>query len=362
MVYVACFYFFGSGNNLIVHVLTIFFGITLLYNALITSNYTIEKVWMGLKILWVLIYITLIMEFVVVFLGGQETLYDVFPQENRLNGLPAYRSLVNSAKDYFGLHFDGLNSITLQAQAYSQYCVMLMIFGFSFFGKIFYKINPRNLALYFFGPLLLFLISPTTTASIILIFEFSFLLLIRKWLIPTRMIKYIILITSIIIISTILLQMELIMKYDTSDLYDLFIEGQINHFSERSFSEYLLGYGMNEYEYISTKYEIALISYMSICGFSICIINIAIMLGLIKETLRQTKILYKLGFIKKNNLEIQLINLTLMLAMFISSIHFPVITNYLGSLLFISHFAFGFYMLYLNRNYLRLNKYVAIKN
>ena len=76
---------------------------------------------MGLKILWTLIYITLIIEFLIVYLGGQETLFDIFSQENRLNGLPAYRPLVNSAKDYFDLHFYGLNSITLEAQAYSQY-------------------------------------------------------------------------------------------------------------------------------------------------------------------------------------------------------------------------------------------------
>jgi glycosyltransferase involved in cell wall biosynthesis len=140
------------------------------------------------------------------------------------------------------------------------------------------------------------------------------------------------------------------MKYDIFDLYSLFLENQINHFLERPLSEILIGYSMDEYDYVSTKFEIAFLSYVSMAGLIISVINILILLYFIKDTLRQAKLLYN-NLNEKNNVEIQLINLTLILAMLLSSIHFPVITNYLGSLLFISHLAFGFYMLYLNRKF-----------
>ena len=360
LIYIVFFYYFGSGNNLILHLLTIFFGVVLLYNSLISSGYSIEKVWMGFKILWALIYITLVIEFFIVLLGGQEILYDIFPEENRLYGLPAYRSLVNSSRDYFGLNFDGLNSITLQAQAYSQYCAMLMIFGFSFVGRRFNKINFRRLTIYFLLPIFLFLISPTTTAFILIIFEFLFLFVIRKWMVNSGIISYIILIIPMITITFYFLNSELVMKYDISDLYSLFLENQINHFLERPLSETLIGYSMEEYDYVSTKFEIAFLSYVSMAGLIISVINIIILLYFIKDTLRQAKLLYN-NLNEKNNVEIQLINLTLILAMLLSSIHFPVITNYLGSLLFISHLAFGFYMLYLNRNFHLKEQGFAIK-
>jgi hypothetical protein len=117
----------------------------------------------------------------------------------------------------------------------------------------------------------------------------------------------------------------------------------------RSFSDYVLGVGLNEYYDAAPEFEISFISYLSVCGLIFGLVNLAILYGFVRSTLKQIKASIKKKRVDRQIIEIQVANLLFVLSMFLSTIHFPVITNYLGSLIIIFHLSFGFYILKKNR-------------
>jgi hypothetical protein len=58
------------------------------------------------------------------------------------------------------------------------------------------------------------------------------------------------------------------------------------------------------------------------------------------------------SLIDKEIIEIQISNLLFVLSMLLSFMHFPVITSYFGTLIFIFNLSFGFYILKVNRGHI----------
>ncbi|MGZ5817550.1 MAG: hypothetical protein ACXWJD_02275, partial [Burkholderiaceae bacterium] len=273
--YTFCFYAFGSQNNLIIHLLTICLGTVLFYNALLGLQYDVIKVWAFAQKIWCVIYVTLIIEVILVFLGYQDLLYLIFPEINREQGLPAYRSLVNTFADYFDLGFDGLNSITLQAQAYGQYCVMLSIFGFSYTRGALREGNWKKLLIFALIPTILFSISPNITSSIILIFIVAYVFYIKFHLNIYSFGKFIGILS--VISACIFLYyfggFGFVRTYSSNELYDMFANQQIDYVLTRSFFDYVIGVGLDEYNDVAPTFEIAFLSYLSISGLLFGLVN-----------------------------------------------------------------------------------------
>lgn len=349
--YVFSFYMFGSGNNLIIHLLTICIGVALFYNSLLALNYDVIKIWKFVKIIWCVIYLTLAIELIFVILGYQDLLSDTFPEFKRTLGFPAYRSLDNTFASFFEFNFKGLNSITLQAQAYGQFCVMLTILGFTYTENRYRISNLIRLLIFIVVPLIMYSISPNITAIVIFIFIVSYFLFIKSYLKIYSFVKLLSL--SIILIILVLFYLlgdfGFVRKYQFHDIYDLFLSHQFDYFLTMTFSDYILGVNLENYYNVAPKFEISYLSYLSVSGLIFGLLNLIILFKFTHSTLKQIKYFYKTKPFYKKLIEIQSANLLFVLSMLVSSIHFPVITNYLGTLIFIFHLSFGFYILKINR-------------
>ena len=347
-----CYYLFGSANNLIIHLLTISIATVLLYNVMLVSNFTLEGIWRFARNTWMAIYFTLIIELVLVAAGYQSDLYAMFPEETRALGLPAYRSLNNTFAVFFDLNFTALNSFTLQAQAYSQFCIMLTILGFSYSEATFNEKNLSKVMTFLAVPFLMYSLSPTVTAGLIFITIVTCTFLVKLHLKIYSFGKFLILgsIFLALILTYYLSDIGFIRKYDVQHLYDLFLATQIDYLLAMSPSDYLLGVDLIEFERVSPEFEIAYLSYMLASGVLFALVNLIIVFKFLLVTFAQIKFINQTKPVNRVIIEIQIANALFVFSMLASSIHFPVITNYLGTLLFVYHLAFGFYMLKMNRD------------
>lgn len=347
-----CFYLFGSANNLIIHLLTICFGTVLLYNALLASNFKPEKIWGFAIKVWCVIYLTLIIELILVTLEYQPTLFVIFPDETRALGLPAYRSLTNTFADFFDLNFSGLNSVTLQAQAFGQFCIMLTIFGFTYTRDKYNKSKISNTLVFLVAPLLLYSVSPNITASIIFIFILANFLFIKLYLRIYSFGKFLALFCFIIaiILYYYLGDFGFVRTYSFELLYTLFFEKQIDFIMTRSMFDLFLGVDVAEYNFYSDEFEVAYLSYVMVSGAVFALLNLFVILKFVIETFKQVKFTFQINSFDRKFIEIQQVNMLFVITMLLSSIHFPVITNYMGTLIFVFHLAFGLYILEKNRD------------
>jgi hypothetical protein len=350
LLYTVLFFIFGSGNNLIIHLLTICFGVVVVYMLLLNKQCNIEQLWHYAIRFWLFIYFTLVVELVLVAMGYQIMLYDIFPEANRAYGLPAYRSIFNTFANHFNLKFDGLNSISLQVQAYGQLCVMLTIFGFSYSQKMMQKNHVFKIIFYVLIPLIFYSISPNITAVIILVFILSYLIFFKYYTnqISSAKAFFPIFIVSIMILIYYLSDLGFVRSYSSDELYDLFLGRQIEYVLSESLSDYLLGVGLNEYYAAASDFEIAYLSYLSVSGLIFGMVNLFLLLKIVFLSFGQMKAL-KVSDMHDSRIEIQAANLLIALSMLFSSIHFPVITSYLGTGIFVFHFAFAIYIYKMNK-------------
>jgi len=355
LIYAVTFYAFGSGNNLIVNLLTICFGVVLFYNALLALQFEVPVLWGVATKIWNVIYLTLGIELLFAVGGYQGALYSLFPEENRAYGLQAYRLLDNTFSTYFGLEFKGLNSITLQTQAFGQFCAMLTILAYKFTEGTFRKQNIWRIVFYLIVPVLMFTVSPNITSAVILIFIGSFHILFKTYL---KRISLTAFLTAVALIVGCVLfyfysDAGFIKAYQADQLYDLFVGGQLDYMLTRSLSDYLIGVNLYEYTQVSPTFEIAILSYLSVSGLIFGAVNLIIVCWYALATIRQARYLYQSGLVPRKNIDIQIMNLVFAISMLISSIHFPVITNYFGTVIFIFHMGLGLYILKRNRSTIR---------
>lgn len=367
VVYTFCFYSFGSGNSLVIHLLTISLGTALLFNALLASNFALEDIWGFAKKTWCVIYFTLVVELALVVLGYQPALYAMFPEEDRVLGMPAYRSLDNTFAAFFDLNFKALNSVTLQAQAYGQFCVMVTILGFSYTRGTYTKGNFWKVLMFLVVPLLIYSVSPNVTSSIIFMAILGYVLVIKLYLRVYSLGKFIAISSFVLTLIFFYYVSDLgfVRKYRFENLYDLFFGKQLDYLFTMSISDFLLGVELREYQRVNPEFEIGYLSYLMVSGALFGLVNLFIVFKFTLATLKQVKFINQIKSVDKTVIEIQLTNALFVLTMLLSSMHFPVITNYLGTLIFVFHLAFGFYILKMNRGWIgreQLNSSIKLKN
>jgi hypothetical protein len=345
-IYTLVYYLVGSGNNLIVHLLTICYGVAGLYMVMLKLKFDIFFVWRYVILFWVLMLVLLAVELILAIFGYQELLSNLFPESNRVFGLPAYRSIYNSFGSHFELGFDGLNTVSLQVQAYGQFCIMLTILGFSYMSQTL-KISRLSKCFWFLlVPLALYTSSPNITAAVMFAFIIGYVLFVKFYIgiysTGRLLVAFAVLASSMLVYY--LGNFGFVRSYPAEDLYDLFIAKQFEYIYTIPLSDYIIGVGLQEYYDLAPAFEIAYLSYLSVSGLVFGGINLYLLINFTTRSFRQIK---SLNLIQSRFLlaEIQAANLLFVLSMFLSSIHFPVITSYLGSGIFIFHLAFGMYIL-----------------
>lgn len=354
-VYTLVYYLAGSGNNLIVHLLTICYGVAGLYIVMRALKLDVASVWRYVFLFWMIMLLSLAAELALAMLGYQGLLSSIFPEVNRAFGLPAYRSIYNTFSTHFGLGFDGLNSVSLQAQAYGQFCIMLTILGFSYTAKSI-QIGRLSRGWWFLlVPLVLYSSSPNITAGVMFAFIIGYVLFVKFYIGIYSAGRFLVAIALVSACMAVyyLADFGFVRSYSADDLYDLFVGRQLEYMFTRTPFDYLLGVGLQEYSDAAPEFEIAYLSYLSISGLVFGGTNLYLLINFTIRSFRQ---------IKSENAarpggglaEVQAANLLFVLSMFLSSIHFPVITSYLGSSIFIFHLAFGMYILNAKHDSLRL--------
>lgn len=345
-VYTLVYYLAGSGNNLIVHLLTICYGVAGLYIVMLALKFDIASVWRCVFLFWMVMLLLLAVELVLAMFGYQGLLLSIFPETNRAFGLPAYRSIYNTFSRHFGLGFDGLNSVSLQAQAYGQFCIMLTILGFSYTTKTVQMGRMTRCFWFLLVPLVLYSSSPNITAGVMFAFLIGYVLFIKFYIGIYSAGRFLMLMAVVAAFMSIyyLADFGFVRSYRADDLYDLFVGRQFEYMLTRTPTDYLLGVGLQEYYDVAPDFEIAYLSYLSISGLVFGGVNLFLLLHFTIKFFRQVKT--ENATRPDGGLaEVQAANLLFVLSMFLSSIHFPVITSYLGSGLFIFHLAFGLYIL-----------------
>jgi len=344
--YIVVYYLVGSGNNLVVHVLTICYGVAGLYIVMLELKVDIASVWRYVFLFWVIMLLSLAAELALAMFGYQGLLSSIFPVANRAFGLPAYRSLYNTFSTYFGLGFDGLNSVSLQAQAYGQFCIMLTIFGFSYTASTFQVGRLYKCFLFLLIPLVLYSSSPNITAGVMFAFIIGYVLIVKFYIGIYSAGMFLVSIAVVAACMSVyyLGNFGFVRSYSVDDLYGLFVGQQLEYMLNRTSIDYLIGVGLREYYDVAPDFEIAYLSYMSITGLVFGVGHLVLLINFTIRSVRQIKSVYVIrpaGVLA----EVQAANLLFVLSMLLSSIHFPVITSYLGSGIFIFHLAFGMYIL-----------------
>jgi hypothetical protein len=255
--------------------------------------------------------------------------------------------LDNSFVSYFPIRFYGLNSIIFQAQAYGQLCVMLTIFGLMSLGNS-YNIGKWRLRFgYILIPLLMFALSPNITAAIIFGAIIFLVLFIKLQLKMESLVKIgALLIGFIIAIAMIYLSgFGVASKYQSDEIYNLFLKEQLSFVLNSSLKDHVIGVDLDEYYKEAPFFEIAFFSYTSVAGWIFTLINLSIVASYMKRfftSLKSNRLTSKLN---NQGLEMACMNMLIVISMILSLMHFPVFTSYLGGLLFMFHFAFGLYLL-----------------
>lgn len=345
LIYLDIYYLFGSGDYRIIHVYTILIGAALLYNVMVAANYSSEEIWGLCKLIWITIYITLLGELLFVVLGHQQFLYDIFPESiNKPKGLPSYRIIHNTFANFFGLDYNGLNSIILSAQSYGQLCITLTVFSFKLSGirnKEFLKYS----ILFILLPVLLYVISPNITGVIVLFSIMFCNVLIKQYIGMYSKPRTLIAMSLVVVLVTVFFIADIgfVRRYDWGEFYLDYVSPQINYVLNKNFSEYIIGADPKGFREVIDQSEIGALSYASAVGMIFLSLNLVLLLYFMCRNLIQIKTLYLRKLCKVDYLEMQIKNLLLIVAMLVSTIHFPILFDFVVSLLFILNVSFCIY-------------------
>jgi hypothetical protein len=317
-------------------------GAALLNSVLALSNYGPREIWGLVKRIWGIIYISLFAELLLVVLGYQQVFRDIFPESNRERGLPAYRSIVNMFSNYFELGYDGLNSIVLSIQSYGQLCVMLTIFGFTY-TDLKNRALLKSVVTLLLLPLLMFLNSPNVTASIVFLSIIACSVFVKQYIgiysLAKTLTMYLI---FALLVAAVFYADEVgfLRKYDFAVFYSAYVNPQLDYVFNRGVSEYLVGMDLKKFVEVSFRDEVGIMSYATAIGLLFAFANFVLLLYFMSKNLNQIKTLYTKHLCKTDYLDMQVKNLIFIVAGLVSSIHYPVIFDFVVGGLFILNLSF----------------------
>lgn len=345
--YAVTYFLVGPGSYLMAQVLTVCLSIPLLYSAMTMMDYDPQEVWGTFRKVQIAIYVALVAELIISFLGYQSVLESLLPQGTNRSELFGYKDRHNTFSAYFDLGYAGLSSLAMIDQGFAQFCVMLTIFGIRYFR------GPFRISRFIFFvlvPIAMSIASPAVTSVVILVVILLASILIKAYLkIYSRMHVFSWLLglpLSLYVLYSA--DLGFIRSYDLDLFYDIYVEPQLNFILSRSFTENMIGADTRIFEESRQQYEVAFLSYMTATGPVFFLLNVSVVVGLIFRNIRQVKYLYDNKLTSSEHLEMQIMNLLFIVAMLVSSIHYAVIGTYLGSMVFIINVSLGFYLVRTN--------------
>ena len=346
--YVSAYFLLGPGSYLMAPVLTVCIAIPLLYSCMIMMDYDPMEVWGTFRRIQIALYVSLVAELLVAVFGYQGVLESLLPPGVNRPSLFGYALLHNTFSAYFDLGFMGLSSLALINQAYGQFCVMLVIFG------IRYQKAPFSLSkftLFIAIPVAMAIVSPNVTSVVILVSIVAAAVLIKAYLNVYSRLHVVgwMLGLPAFLYGIYKADLGFVRSYEVDLFYAVYVEPQVDFISKRTLAENLFGADPRIFEDLRQQYEVALLSYMSATGPVFFLMNFSVVLYFIFKNLRQIRELYVRGLGAGAYLEAQIMNVLFVIAMLVSTIHYPVIGTYIGSMIFILNVALGFYFVYTNK-------------
>lgn len=353
--YAITYFLIGPGSYLMVPTLTVCIAVPVLYSCMIMMDYDPMEVWGAFRKIQVVIYLSLIAEFLISIFGYQNALEGLFPPGVSRPSLFGYVPLHNTFAAYFNLNFGGLSSLALISQAFGQFCVMLSIFGIRFF-----KTPYSDYRFIFFAaiPVAMSIISPNLTSVVILVSIVATAILIKAYLnIYSRLHVFgWIFGLPVVLYAVYTAELGFVRSYEMDLFYSVYIEPQLDFISKRTLAENILGADPRIFEDLRQQYEVALLSYMSATGPVFFILNLSVILYFIFKNLQQIKYLYEAGLCADGYLEAQIMNVLFVVSMLVSMIHYPVIGTYIGSMILIFNLSLGFYVMHKNEKIIRASR------
>lgn len=350
--YAITYFFVGAGSYLMVPTMTVCIAVPLLYSCMIMMDYGVIQVWNAFRKIQITIYCSLIAELLIAIVGYQSALQSIFPPGTERPSLFGYIVLHNAFSRYFGLNFTGLLTLALSAQAFGQFCVMLTILGFRYLKGPF---NLSKMAVFVLLPIAMAIVSPNETSIVMLITIIAAAIGIKAYLNIYSRLNVFGSIFAMIMFLYLLYTSDIgfFSQYDLSIFYDVYVAPQLSYISSRSVMENLLGANVQTFEVLRQQYEVALLSYMSATGSVFFMLNISAIVYFIGKNMKQIKYLYESGSCSNEYLEAQIMNVLFVVAMLVSTIHYPVIGTYIGSMVFIFNLSLVFYAVHINGDLIR---------
>ena len=347
--YAITYYLVGAGSYLMVPAITVCIAVPLLYSCMTMMDYGVIQVWSAFRKIQIAIYGSLIAELLIAIFGYQSALQAIFPPGRERPSLFGYFVLHNSFSTYFGLNFTGLVSLALSNQAFGQFCVMLTIFGFRYLKGPF---NLSKMAVFVLLPIAMSIVSPNETSAVMLITIIAATIAIKAYLnIYSRIYVFGSVFAMIMFLYVVYTSdLGFLRQYELSIFYDIYVAPQLNYISSRSVMENLLGVDVQTFEVLRQQYEVALLSYMSATGSVFFMLNISVVVYFMGKNMKQIKYLHESGSCSNEYLEAQIMNVLFVVAMLVSTIHYPVIGTYIGSMVFIINLSLVFYAVYINKH------------
>ena len=350
--YATAYFLIGPGSYLMAPVLTVCVAVPLLYSCMTMMDYDPMELGDAFRKIQFAIYLSLIAELLIAVFGYQPVLESLFPPGVNRPSLFGYIPLHNTFANYFNLNFGGLSSLALISQAYGQFCVMLTIFGIRFLKTPF---SFSRFTLLVAIPVAMSIVSPNVTSVVILLSIIVVTILIKAYL---NIYSRLHVVGWMFGLPTVLYavykaDLGFVRTYEADLFYSVYVGPQLDFISKRTLVENLFGADPRVFEDLRQQYEVALLSYMSATGPVFFILNLSVVLYFVYRNLRQIKYLYETGLCTDAYLEAQIMNVLFVVSMLVSTIHYPVIGSYIGSMIFILNVSLGFYFMHTNEKMIR---------
>ena len=307
--------------------------LSILLSKLILPYMTIKEYMKKINLIYVIILIGLIIEYILMVSVGESLIKDTFECNGEVTGVRGYIAQLNIAKYILPFHVTGLNSIMLGTQTADQLSIIISIWFFS-------KLNLTGKKIYkaaaYLGVILLFL-SPSITSLmifIIVVFIMYFKSGIKNWNEPVKGFGKFYVFIAIALTGLFLFIQVLTAKYYSLDyVYQTYVLEQINGFGFFSINEILFGLTVERELELFGVGEIAFLAHL-------------VKYGLIGFVLFYGSILfYALRALIKSKKSILLnANIFILFLMVIGNFHYAVMLGNGVMELFILHFVFVIYL------------------
>lgn len=331
LIFLNIYFTFFESRGLIFFRMTFILSLAILISKVILPNISIGKYLAKINIIYLIVLIGLVVEYLLLLFFGQKIFLELFNCHGEETGVRGYIGLYNITKEILPFHITGLNSIFMGSQTAGQ--LSIIIFVWCFYN---YKNSEKRKYLALGSLAIIMLISsPSLTSVFLLIISVAIIYLIHLKDFFNKKIKNFYWVYMILFISglSVFIVLELLTyKYLSLDyVYEEYIFNNLVGFGYFDLKEVFLGIPVEkEYELFSVG-EIALLNQLMKYGFlGIGVFYISIFY-------------YILRALVSTNKKLLIPNIIILLIFILGNFHYAVMFNTGVMELFALHLAYIIY-------------------